>query len=93
MCSSQIRYGLFSYSVIYLSTEIEISDIGLCCGKALKYFILYIVSTSNKKLELKYLLLVCTENTEKNSSKKHIMPFYRHSNNENIAKAIRFANY
>lgn len=61
--------------------------------KSTTLFYFIYCSNFNKMLELKYLLLVCTENTEKTSNTKHIMPFYRHSNNENIAKALRLANH
>lgn len=53
----------------------------------------YIVTTFKKKLELKCLLLVYTEKTEKTTSAKHVMPFHRQSYNENIAKAMKLARY
>lgn len=79
--------------MISINTEIEIFNIGLCRCKALYYFMQYIVTTFNKKLELKCLLLVYTEKTEKTTSAKHVMPFHRQSYNENIAKAMKLARY
>lgn len=61
--------------MISISTEIEIFNIGLCRWKALDCFMQYIVTTFNKKLELK--ISVTSLHWEDTSGTKHIMPFYR----------------